>query len=62
MTGIRAFSAPTRIVAGLGSAKRLAELEALSASNVAVACDARIFVAHDAAALNGYSLAPAAAI
>jgi alcohol dehydrogenase class IV len=40
MTGIRAFSAPTRIVAGLGAAERLgAELEALGASKVAVACD-----------------------
>jgi alcohol dehydrogenase class IV len=36
----RAFSAPTRIVAGLGAVDRLAgELEALRASRVAIVCD-----------------------
>jgi alcohol dehydrogenase class IV len=40
MSGVRAFSAPTRIIAGLGAVDRLAaELEALGASKVAVACD-----------------------
>jgi alcohol dehydrogenase class IV len=40
MSDIRAFSAPTRIVAGLGALDRLAgELASLGASNVAVVCD-----------------------
>ena len=40
MTALRMFSAPTRIVAGLGAAQRLApELEALGARRVAVVCD-----------------------
>jgi alcohol dehydrogenase class IV len=40
MSDIRAFSAPTRIVAGLGALDRLAgELQALGARKVAVVCD-----------------------
>jgi alcohol dehydrogenase class IV len=40
MSAVRAFSAPTRIVAGLGAVDRLAaELAALGARKVAVACD-----------------------
>ena len=40
MTALRMFSAPTRIVAGLGAAQRLGpELEALGARQVAVVCD-----------------------
>jgi alcohol dehydrogenase class IV len=40
MTAVRSFSAPTRIVAGLGALERLGpELEALGARRIAVACD-----------------------
>ena len=40
MSGLRSFSAPTRIVAGLGALERLAEeLGGLGASRVAVVCD-----------------------
>ena len=40
MSAVRAFSAPTRIVAGLGAVERLGpELEALGARRIAVACD-----------------------
>jgi alcohol dehydrogenase class IV len=40
MSDVRAFSAPTRIVAGLGSLDRLGpELEALGARRIAIACD-----------------------
>jgi alcohol dehydrogenase class IV len=40
MSALRAFSAPTRIVAGLGAVQRLGpELEALGARRVAVVCD-----------------------
>ncbi|HET6174474.1 MAG TPA: iron-containing alcohol dehydrogenase [Gaiellales bacterium] len=40
MSAVRAFSAPTRIVAGLGAAERLGpELDALGARRIAVVCD-----------------------
>jgi alcohol dehydrogenase class IV len=40
VSGLRSFSAPTRIVAGLGAVDRLApELRALGAGKVAVVCD-----------------------
>ena len=40
MSGLRSFSAPTRIVAGLGALERLAEeLAGLGAGTVAVVCD-----------------------
>jgi alcohol dehydrogenase class IV len=40
MSEVRAFSAPTRVIAGLGAVDRLAgELQALGAGRVAVVCD-----------------------